>query len=632
MNARLIALYDRELQYLREKAAEFAHYRPNTASELGLSQGHGKAQDSHVERLLEGVACLAARVHERLESAFPQIGQSLAETIYPHLICPFPACGIVEFKPGRNLAEDYLVPRNSQLTVRVVSDKDRQISSPETDCVFRTAQPVTLLPIELKEAAYAGSRPDFPGWNSDVVSSLRFRLKHRDGQPLSDLNGMSALTFYIRGLGGAVLAARVYELLVRSAVTGGVIKTNDGRLFPVPGLRVEPVGFSDEEALLPIQGVCFQGYRLLREFFAFPARFMFFRLSGLGEALRQCAAPEVDIFLGFPDRDPELESQVSERLFALYCTPVINLFRGSAIVPLTRGLGEFEIVRETGRRLDHEVYQVLSVVGNQVGKPSVQEFLPFFHPPRRDGDARAYFTVRRQYRSLTPEELEHKSIPDYLGSEVYLSLVDPQKPPFSSGLSSVTAEVLYTNRHLPSRILPGSPVFPPVACPAAVLFLAERAKPQAAVLEGDLVWRIISHLSTNYFSLLGGEPDGKERDACVLRELLRVYSDSLRQSEHKASAQAVDRWINTLETVNSRPIWRLHSERGATALVRGLEVTLELKEAPLEEVGLFLFGSVLERFFSRFVSINSFIEMVLRGDRRGEIKRWQMRIGQRMTL
>jgi type VI secretion system protein ImpG len=43
-------------------------------------------------------------------------------------------------------------------------------------------------------------------------------------------------------------------------------------------------------------------------------------------------------------------------------------------------------------------------------------------------------------------------------------------------------------------------------------------------------------------------------------------------------------------------------------------------------------GSVLERFFAKYVSINSFTETVLRTLQRGEVMRWPMTSGQRPAL
>jgi type VI secretion system protein ImpG len=43
----------------------------------------------------------------------------------------------------------------------------------------------------------------------------------------------------------------------------------------MPAANIEPVGFIDEEALLPVVARSFRGYRLLHEYFTFPQRFLF---------------------------------------------------------------------------------------------------------------------------------------------------------------------------------------------------------------------------------------------------------------------------------------------------------------------------------------------------------------------
>ena len=46
---------------------------------------------------------------------------------------------------------------------------------------------------------------------------------------------------------------------------------------------------------------------------------------------------------------------------------------------------------------------------------------------------------------------------------------------------------------------------------------------------------------------------------------------------------------------------------------------------------MFLLGAVLERFFAKYVSINSFTETVLRSIQRGEIMRWRPTAGLRQV-
>ena len=89
MDPRLLRYYNLELQHLRESGAEFAQEFPKIAARLGM---HGlEVADPYVERLLEGVAFLAARVHLKLDAEFPRFTQALLETIYPHYLSPIPA-------------------------------------------------------------------------------------------------------------------------------------------------------------------------------------------------------------------------------------------------------------------------------------------------------------------------------------------------------------------------------------------------------------------------------------------------------------------------------------------------------------------------------------------------------------
>ena len=49
----------------------------------------------------------------------------------------------------------------------------------------------------------------------------------------------------------------------------------------LPGDRVQPVGFAEEEALIPYPLNTFRGYRYLQEYFAFQDKFLFVDLDGL---------------------------------------------------------------------------------------------------------------------------------------------------------------------------------------------------------------------------------------------------------------------------------------------------------------------------------------------------------------
>jgi type VI secretion system protein ImpG len=141
-----------------------------------------------------------------------------------------------------------------------------------------------------------------------------------------------------------------------------------------------------------------------------------------------------------------------------------------------------------------------------------------------------------------------------------------------------------------------------------------------ATVSGDYVWRIISHLSLNYLSLID---QNSEEGAAALRELLGLYSNYSTLSE---------RQINGVLSINTRPVTRRLPITGPISFGRGLEIEVVLAESAFAAGGMYLFGSVLEEFFSKYVSVNNLTQTLVRSDRNIEVGRWPVRMGTRPRL
>jgi type VI secretion system protein ImpG len=55
-------------------------------------------------------------------------------------------------------------------------------------------------------------------------------------------------------------------------------------------------------------------------------------------------------------------------------------------------------------------------------------------------------------------------------------------------------------------------------------------------------------------------------------------------------------------------------------------------ENAFEGTGVFTLGAVLEQFFAKYVSLNSFTETVVKTQQRGEIMRWPAIMGRRPII
>jgi type VI secretion system protein ImpG len=223
----------------------------------------------------------------------------------------------------------------------------------------------------------------------------------------------------------------------------------------------------------------------------------------------------------------------------------------------------------------------------------------------------------------------------YIGSEVFLSLVDADEAPYRSSLRELSLTTMCTNRDLP-LLMPvgrgktdftlesGAPL-------AAIRCVAGPTRPRPSYAEGINAWRLISHLSLNYLSLLDND---EQQGAAALRDLLRLYTPASDPHRHRQKG-ARDELLTQVEgvrSVSAKAITRRMPVPGPITFGRGLEIQLTLDDHAFEGVGPFLLGAVLAEFFRRYVSVNSFTETVLRTPERGEVMRWVPRNGRRHTL
>ncbi len=623
MDPRLLKYYNRELQFVREMGGEFAREFPKIASRLGLDGF--ECADPYVERLLEGFAFLAARVQLQIDEQFPRFTQHLLETVYPHYLAPTPSMAVVQFNPNRMegaLADGFSIGRGSVL--RSVLGKGEQ-----TSCEYRTAHDVTLWPLELTELdyfTYSGSVarldiPDIPG----VKAGLRLRLQTTGGLTL-DKTSVESLPLFLRG--GDETRMLLYEQLVANSVAMVIRPTQTPAPWRevVDDAPVRPLGFTDKEALLPVGRRSFGGYRLLQEYFAMPDRFLFAELNGLGPAIRRQKGNAVDILILFDRFNPALENSLDVNDLALFCTPAINLFPKRADrIHLGDRDHDFHLVADRTRPMDFEIHSVTEVTG--FGSDIEREFRPLYGLDdlgNVDSD-RAYYTVRRSPRLMSSRQRSKGPRSSYTGSEVYMSIVDAREAPYPLDLKQLAVHALCTNRDLPLAMPVGRGstdfTMESSAPVDSVRALAGPTKPVAPYATGDTAWRLIAHLTPNFHTLM----DTDERQgAAALRQLLMLYSNLM--------DPALRKQIDGVRSVTAESVVRRLPTPGPISYGRGMGITLVLEEVAFEGSGVFLLGEVLERFFARYVSMNSFTQTTLRTVERGEVARWPIRIGNRHTL
>ena len=540
MRDQLLEYYENELTFLRQMGKEFAEKHPKIAARLQLDVN--RCDDPHVERLLEGFALLAARVHLKIDDEFPQITEGLLNVLYPHFLRPIPAMTVAQFR---------LDPEQGKLTTGLSVPRASILYSRPVDgvaCKFRTCYDVTLWPFELSDARWVTPDKLNPPLRApDAVAALRVELRCFSDVSFDKLQTQS-LRFYLNGEGDVV--STLYELLCNNC-RQIIVRDPENSRSPAHTMSADslrPMGFSEAESVLPYPRRSFEGYRFLQEYFAFPEKFFFLELNDLEACFKRITGRRAEIiFLIAPfeaeQRQHRLAIGVTARAVLLGCSPIINLFPQTAEpIMLTQRRSEYPVIPDARRRNATEIFSIDDVVSSDPVTHELTHYDPVYsyrHRSHRELNQTFWYSQRRPSSRKGDE-----------GSEVSLFLVDLSMRNCLPDTQTLTVHCTCTNRDIVSRLPFGNEngdfEVEGIGTLKGGVALHKPTQTLRPPTGGKALWRLISHLSLNYLSIV---EDGKE----ALQEVLRLYNFS--------GSPDLDKQINGIVSVGSkRHFARINSE------------------------------------------------------------------------
>src|SRR5450830_1681558 len=559
----LFAKYERELVLLRSLCREYAQRYPKVAAQLQL--GGEACDDPHVERLIQAVALLCARVSKRLDDNYPQFTEALLNLLFPHYLRPFPSCAIV--RVGGPGVANGAVPRGTRLETRAVKG---------VPCTFTTAYDVPAATIVLTAARFAATVDAPPSLRLPAGASavLSLQFTSINGRPLAGSH--SKLRLYIDG--DPAFCASLRDALFVDTRAAYLQCAEGEPWLALAALPHSPVGFAEDEALIPFGARSHLAYRVLAEYFAFPDKFNFLDID-LGPAIARAGAEATRLTLHLvltgvrPDSDrARLLSNLSPEHLLQGCTPVVNLFAQSG-VPITfdQRAADYTVLAHPTHPQAFEVVAIDHVhMVHQHGRAAdLCEFLPFYslrHGEQAGREGR-YWLMRRDDTLAICSP----------GHETILTLIDAHWDALAVDHSVLSLALSCSSGGQPIR------------------FLRRPTRPLRLVGGPDTQWRLISHLALNHHSLV--------QDSAALRETLSLY-DLAQSPVARRQISA----ITAVEAVDSTA-WVRH-QRGSS-LVHGTEVRVTVDQDAFIGNGLHLFAQVLEQFFGLAAHLNSFVELVI---------------------
>lgn len=585
--------YEEELRYLREAGHAFAQSHPEEASRLGLDSIADP--DPYVERLLEGVAFLTGRIHQRLDDDLPQYTEGLLQLLYPHLLKPIPALTIVQLDPKPGLIQETTtLKRGTGLLSGPVGEESVR-------CRFETSVPVHLHPLRLTDASVT--------WSGNQTSAAHLRFELDRGVALQDLDLKERpLRLYFHA---DTPTASAMHLYCTRHVRGIRLRSIDPEI--TVDLRgpewVTPGGIDASEGLLPYGPQSFTGSRLLREYLSFRKKFWFVDLRGIQKLDARGRAFEVVLHF---DRPYPEENRFTARNIRLHCAPAVNLFAMDAEPIRVKGLVPEYRVRPSARyRHSIQVYDVQAVTGVEDDTGIRHAYVPyhtFKHhaPPSRSTSTRMYDGSSSHRHFTTSRRVGPSSIP-----EVYLSLGGTELSPLATVAGeTLSVDLRCTNgsvpyEHLREGMVTGlAPNVPEIVTPANLTRPTLILEPPGTQ---DYLWVLLSHLSFQTLSVA-------TRDA--LTGIIGLY-------DWTGSAPNRRR-IAGIRSVHSEPK-EILDRRG---LLRGVQVTVTVQDGHFADEGdLCLFGAVLSSFLSLYATINSFVHLTVEVTPSGKTYHWRPRRG-----
>jgi type VI secretion system protein ImpG len=595
-----LQLYNEELHELRKQGEAFAEAHPKIAGRLRLGQGN--VEDPLVGRLMESFAFLTARLRHKQNVGLDQVVDNIINMLYPHYLLPVPCCSTLQFSPKDQLNKDFIIP------AKTVIETDVDEMDP---CYFTTCYPVKLWPINLSEASYGRKMIVKPNQytGKELKSCLYLKLTTINPDiSLADLN-LDEVRFFIKAESREVNL--IYQLLMKH--TKEIII--NGNNLPVS--IITPVGFSDQEGLLPYPPHSFKGFSLLTEFFAFAEKFFYFDLRGLNEYIHADMGNEIEIYFYFDEVFVELEKLINKDNFVLGCTPVVNIFesKGEPII-IDQKQSEYHVIADAHRGWEGiEVYAIKGVDINSAQHDKEITCSPYFGK-KFTSQEKEYCLYWHTFKKACWE------LGDYYlaGYESFLSFSNIGYLQDLSDNIIVTPDLLCTNRELPTQLPFGGDkpklrfwhtnyeLVESMRCITAITPPRYRDKNKVASCD------LASHLFLNQICFANGS------------DTLRILQDNL-ALYHYDDDYDNSLVRNGLLAVETKMVTERHPETLRHGFCKGIELTITIDENYFAENNMYLFGCILHEFLTRSCSLNSFIRLILKNNRGGEIHRWKARLG-----
>lgn len=558
MTEDLLEYYKEEISALREEGESFAHRFPDVAKKINFSRS--ESSDPQMERLLESVAFLAARIRVQNDFLMGDVAKILLECIYRDAIECIPALGMIQFVISDDSAQSFgitKIPRGENILIKnSVGDADYTfMTTCDSEIIPANIESIECVDgedIGITEGKYIHIKL---GWIGDSSVSKKSKLR-------LFLTGPNRYAIWDRMM-CAESDVYLYENEQKLGVAG----------------KVSPVGFSNDESIFA-ESNAYPGYRALMEYLVFSEKFV-----GVDVNINSDYEEFLDVYI------PIGESVVkfNKADFLINTVPIVNFYyTSSEPMFFDQRVTEQMLVPNSGSYGSEHICRIQEV--HKIGRSGHgTEFIPSYFDSNKhslsDAD-QIYWKEKKRKNKIGIEN-------------TYISFlnIDFTKPQITSD-DVFYARLLCNNTDVAKKLDEFSEITIERAMPISEIKLVQNLSSEINMsMEGDNIWKLVTMLSLNSLSLRG------TNDLVNIKKIMDFFIDLLKIENAKENISDAVKSINIRNTVKhaSKEVWR--------GFVHGY--TADVLIDPRKCKSAVMLSAVIGKLLSNFVHIDAFIEVNL---------------------
>ena len=605
--------YHQELKYFRDASKEFAEEHPRAATRLGLSAP--EIEDPYVERLIEAVSFLTARVNLKIDAEYPKFVQHILKVIHPDLTQSIPSAAVVELKSFSKTS--FTVPKLSG-----VSTLDG--AKGNATCQFSTCSAVQVVPFTLEKIKYSHNIAEVlqtAGSQKKSKSLLNFEIVLPAGFSLDQLD-VSNLRWFISSHDLKVSSELLYFLACKCE--GMQVELAEGIQNKKWHYKFNPqfnfVGFNDSLAFYNTRSSNYLKHIL--EYAVLPEKYLFFKIDNLQDVFMQLVKQNVVTFNEadkdrillqplhlnfsciFNDTSDVLDRYIDKDSLSFNSVVIHNVFKKNARIIVDQFANEQHIVIDKLRPVDFEVIKIDRIEGFSKLNHQVKVFEPIYKltndTDHFDQSGYGFFSEFHKQSNISSKKHSYK------GSECFVLLSNQLKSMIEDDLDQLAVTAWCSNRALPSEISWSLDRDLKMSDDAYKVYQIKRrssfTQPIAAPMENSSLWRLLNLLSSNFISLDHSNPNALTQQ---IKNNLYLFFEITANVAFKSQ-------VNAIQNIRAEKIRRVKRIEHQLTPISGIHFNVIIDDMLMSHVHPYLWGRVLLEYFKGFSPINQFVEISLK--------------------